>query len=200
MIKELTKLINSWFELSIYNQSVLSEDLQVEILRKIIKHFHWDYKRYFNNDETIIVHKITNQIELQAILLYRIARECSNSLNNQDKALSYSNLGKFLTGIEIYHSADIGVGLKISHGVGTVIGSHSVIGDNCTIYQGVTIGNKSRLDNRKAIIGNNVTLFAGSKVLGKIKIGDHSIIGANAVCMKDVPQNKTAVGIPARII
>lgn len=200
MIKELSQLLNSWFEISIYKQSVLREDLQIEILKKIINCFQLDYKRYFYSDEHIVIEKITNQIELQAILLYRIARECSISTNNNDKALYYSNLGRFLTGIEIYYSAEIGNGLKISHGVGTVIGSHSIIGNNCTIYQGVTIGNKSRLNNKKAIIGNNVTLFAGSKVLGEIKIGDNSTIGANAVCMKDIPPNKTAVGIPARII
>ena len=114
--------------------------------------------------------------------------------------MSYSNLGKFPTGIEIDHSAEIGLGLKISHGVGVIIVGDSVIGENCTIYQGVTIGNKSRLDNKKTIIGNNVTHYASSKVLGKIKIGDHSIIGANALYMKHVLPNKTAVGIPARIL
>ena len=82
----------------------------------------------------------------------------------------------------------------------TVIGSNSIIGDNCTIYQGVTIGNKSRLDNKKANIGNNDTLFTGSKILEKIKIGDNTTIAANAVCITDVTTNKTAVGIPARII
>lgn len=94
-------------------------------------------------------------------------------------------------------SCTIGSNLKIEHFSGIVIGNKVVIGDNCTIYQQVTLGQKN---NEYPIIGNNVTIYPGAKVLGGIKIGNNSVIGANAVVLNNVPDNAIAVGIPAKNI
>lgn len=102
-----------------------------------------------------------------------------------------------LTGIYIPRGAKIGPGLKIYHFSGIFINPLTVIGSNCTIRQGVTIGNKNVIDD-VPVIGNNVNFGAGSKVLGKIFVGDNVNIGANAVVIKDVPNNNIAVGVPAK--
>ena len=111
-----------------------------------------------------------------------------------------SQLGKFFTGIEIHPGAAIGNGFFIDHGMGVVIGETTIIGDNVTIYQGVTLGGTGKeRGKRHPTIGNNVVMGTGAKVLGNIKIGDNSYIGANAVVIKDVPANSTVVGVPGRI-
>lgn len=109
-----------------------------------------------------------------------------------------SQLGRFFTGIEIHPGAKIGKGLFIDHGMGVVIGETAEIGDNVTIYHGVTLGGTGKeKGKRHPTVGNNVIIGCGAKVLGPINIGDGAKIGANAVVLKDVPQGKTAVGIPA---
>ncbi len=111
-----------------------------------------------------------------------------------------SQLAKFFTGIEIHPGATIGKGLFIDHGMGVVIGETSIVGDNVTLYQGVTLGGTGKeKGKRHPTIGNNVFIGAGAKVLGNITIGDNSYIGANAVVIKDVPPNSTVVGVPGRI-
>lgn len=108
---------------------------------------------------------------------------------------------KFFTGIEIHPAAQIGKGLLIDHGMGVVIGETTVIGDNCTIYQGVTLGGTGKdTGKRHPTIGNNVMIGAGAKVLGPFTVGDNSKIAAGAVVLEEVPPNCTAVGVPARII
>ncbi|HHQ4319164.1 serine O-acetyltransferase [Clostridium perfringens] len=111
-----------------------------------------------------------------------------------------SQLGRFFTGIEIHPGAKIGKGLFIDHGMGVVIGETAEIGDNVTIYHGVTLGGTGK-DNgkRHPTVGNNVIIGCGAKILGPISIGDGAKIGANSVVLKDVPKGKTAVGIPAVI-
>lgn len=94
-------------------------------------------------------------------------------------------------------NAEIGRNLKLPHPMGVIVGLNAKIGENCTIYQQVTIGQKN---NKFPIIGDNVTIYAGAKIIGDIKIGDNSIIGANAVVINDVAENSVAVGVPARII
>lgn len=91
----------------------------------------------------------------------------------------------------------IGSNIQIEHFFGIVIGGNTVIGDNCKIYHQTTFGQKN---GKYPIIGNNVTIFPGAKIIGNIKIGDNSVIGANAVVLHDVPSNSTAVGVPARVI
>lgn len=111
-----------------------------------------------------------------------------------------SQLGRFLTGIEIHPCAIIGEGLFIDHGMGIVIGETAIIGDNVTMYQGVTLGGTGKeKGKRHPTIGDNVVLGAGAKVLGNITVGDNSYIGSNAVVIKDVPNNSTIVGVPGRI-
>jgi len=111
-----------------------------------------------------------------------------------------SQSGKFLTGIEIHPGARIGKGLFIDHGLGVVIGETSILGDNITLYQGVTLGGTGKeKGKRHPTIGNNVVVGAGAKILGNIEIGDNSYVGANAVVIKDVPPNSTVVGVPGRI-
>lgn len=111
-----------------------------------------------------------------------------------------SQLGRFFTGIEIHPGAKIGKGLFIDHGMGVVIGETAEIGDNVTIYHGVTLGGTGKdKGKRHPTIGNNVIIGCGAKILGAISIGDGAKIGANSVVLKNVPKGKTAVGIPAVI-
>ena len=115
------------------------------------------------------------------------------------RAISQRALRK--TGIEIHPGAKIGRGLFIDHGSGVVIGETTEIGDNCTIYQNVTLGGTGKdTGKRHPTIGNNVMVGAGARVLGPFKVGDNSKIAANAVVLSEVPPNSTAVGVPARIV
>jgi serine O-acetyltransferase len=108
---------------------------------------------------------------------------------------------RFLTGVEIHPGATIGKGLFIDHGTGVVIGETTEIGDNCTIYQGVTLGGTGKdVGKRHPTLGNNVMVGAGAKVLGPVKIGNNVKIAAGAVVLQDIPDDCTAVGIPARIV
>lgn len=112
-----------------------------------------------------------------------------------------SQRSRHKTGIEIHPAAKIGKGLVIDHGMGVVIGETTEIGDNCTIYQGVTLGGTGKdTGKRHPTIGNNVLVGAGAKVLGPFKVGDNARIAANAVVLSEVPANSTAVGVPARVV
>ncbi|MEG2118532.1 MAG: serine O-acetyltransferase EpsC [Clostridia bacterium] len=137
---------------------------------------------------------------LHALLAYRVA----HALQEKEKyyiARAISQFARSATGIEIHPAAKIGKCLFIDHGSCVVIGETAIIGDNCTIYQGVTLGGTGKnIGKRHPTIGNNVMIGAGAKVLGPIIIGDNSKIAAGAVVLKDVPSDSTAVGIPARIV
>lgn len=112
-----------------------------------------------------------------------------------------SHLGRFFTGIEIHPGAKIGKNFFIDHGMGVVIGETAEIGDNVTMYHGVTLGGVSlNKGKRHPTIGNNVVIGSGAKILGPIKVGDNSKIGSNSVVVKEVPPNSTVVGIPGRIV
>ena len=105
------------------------------------------------------------------------------------------------TGIEIHPGAVIGKNFFIDHGSGVVIGETTEIGDNCTVYQGVTLGGTGKeVGKRHPTLGNNVMVGAGARVLGPFKVGDNSKIAANAVVLSEVPSDCTAVGVPARIV
>jgi serine O-acetyltransferase len=111
----------------------------------------------------------------------------------------FSNLGRWLTGIEIHPGATIGRNFFIDHGMGVVIGETASIGDDVTIYHGVTLGGVSLVEgNRHPQVGNNVIIGSGAQLLGPIIVGDNARIGSNAVVVKDVPENATMVGVPAR--
>ena len=115
---------------------------------------------------------------------------------------------RFFTGIEIHPGAKIGKNLFIDHGMGVVIGETSEIGDNVTIYHNVTLGGSSpsidserqRHEKRHPTIGNDVVIGSGAQIIGPIKVGNNSRIAANAVVVKDVPENATMVGIPAKAV
>jgi serine O-acetyltransferase len=137
---------------------------------------------------------------IHAIILYRVAHFLYNrKIYFISRAIS--QLARFFTGIEIHPGAKIGKGLFIDHGTGVVIGETTEIGDNVTLYQGVTLGGTGKdKGKRHPTIENDVIIGAGAKILGPIRIGAGSKIGANAVVLKDVLARATAVGIPARVI
>jgi len=109
------------------------------------------------------------------------------------------NIARFWTGIEIHPGATIGKGLIIDHGMGVVIGETAIIGDDCLIYHGVTLGGTGKQHKKRhPTLGNNVMIGCGAKILGNITIGDNAKIGANSVVTKNVPANSSVVGIPAK--
>jgi serine O-acetyltransferase len=112
-----------------------------------------------------------------------------------------SHVGRFLTGIEIHPGAKIGKNIFIDHGMGVVIGETAEIGDNVTLYHGVTLGGTTwKKVKRHPTIGNNVVIGTGAKVLGPVKIGDNSKIGANSVVVNEIPPNSIVVGIPGKVV
>jgi serine O-acetyltransferase len=115
-----------------------------------------------------------------------------------------ANIGRILTGIEIHPEAEIGERLFVDHGTGVVIGQTAVVGDDVTIYHGVTLGGVGRSDDRNGkrhpTIENGAIIGAGAQVLGGITIGENARVGANSVVINDVPARATALGIPARIV
>lgn len=113
----------------------------------------------------------------------------------------FSQLGRFLTGVEIHPAARIGAGFFIDHGMGVVIGETSEIGESVIIFQGVTLGGTGKdRGKRHPTVGNHVVIGAGAKILGPITIGDHVKVGANSVVLRSVPPHSTVVGIPGKII
>lgn len=193
--KNIGTELNRWFSKTIFNFSIdIIED--EEIFKETLDLFLFDYQRYFPNDNIILLQNILNKIELQGILLYRLARNYF-LLNRERDANFCSLLGRFLSGFEIYYSAEIGKALKINHGLGMVVGARVKIGDNALLHQGITFGDKN---GGRPVIGNNVIIYAGAKIIGKITIGDNCVLAANTVCFVNIPDNKTVVGIPARII
>lgn len=116
-------------------------------------------------------------------------------------AFVISYLSKIRFGIDIHPAAQIGSGFFIDHGTGVVIGETTIIGDNVTLYQQVTLGGTGKGEGKRhPTIGNNVMISSGAKILGPVTIGDHSKIGAGSVVLKDVPQYSTVVGVPGRIV
>lgn len=135
-----------------------------------------------------------------AVLYYRVA---NFFYRHRMKFIArwVSQTGRFFTGVEIHPGATIGRGLMIDHGMGVVIGETAVVGDNCTIYQGVTLGGTGKdTGKRHPTIGNNVMIGSGAKVLGPFTVGDNAKIAAGAVVLDAVPEGATAVGVPARMI
>jgi len=112
-----------------------------------------------------------------------------------------SHISRFLTGIEIHPGAKIGEGFFIDHGMGVVIGETSEIGDNVSLYQGVTLGGTShQRTKRHPTLGNNVVVGVGAQLIGAITIGDNTKVGAGSVVVTSVPANATVVGVPGRVV
>ena len=136
---------------------------------------------------------------LHAIIFHRIARVLWK-LKIPLVPRLISQIARFLTGIEIHPGAAIGKSLFIDHGMGVVIGETAIIGDNVTLFQGVTLGGTGKeTGKRHPTLGNNVVVGTGAKVLGNITVGDNSYIGANAVVIHEVPPNATVVGVPGHV-
>lgn len=116
-------------------------------------------------------------------------------------ARTISQLSKWFTGIEIHPAATIGRRLVIDHGTGIVIGATAQIGDDCLLYQGVTLGGTGKdVGKRHPTLGNNIMVGAGAKILGPFTVGDNARIAANSVVLREVPENATVVGVPGRIV
>ncbi len=147
--------------------------------------------------------------DLEVMLLYsgfhaRTMHRAAHALHKKGHKLSaraVSQFSRLVTGIEIHPGAKIGKGLVIDHGSGVVIGETAEIGDNCTLYQGVTLGGTGKdTGKRHPTLGNNVMVGSGAKVLGPFKVGDGAKIASNAVVLEQVPEKATAVGVPARVV
>lgn len=145
---------------------------------------------------------IVNYPGLHAMFFYRIYHFLWN-IHFKLIARLFSQISRLLTGIEIHPGATIGKRLFIDHGTGVVIGETTIIGDDCILYQGVTlggVGTGKHTVKRHPTLKNNVMISAGAKIIGNVEIGNNSIVGANSVVLKDVPDNCTVVGIPGRIV
>ncbi|EGT0684916.1 serine O-acetyltransferase [Clostridium perfringens] len=170
-------------------------------MKILFKNLKYDIENVMKNDpaartklEVLLLYQ-----SIHVLIFYRIAHGLYK-IKLFFLARLISQLGRFFTGIEIHPGAKIGKGLFIDHGMGVVIGETAEIGDNVTIYHGVTLGGTGKdKGKRHPTIGNNVIIGCGAKILGPISIGDGAKIGANSVVLKNVPKGKTAVGIPAVI-
>ncbi|HAT4138732.1 serine O-acetyltransferase EpsC [Clostridium perfringens] len=167
----------------------------------MFKNLKYDIENVMKNDpaartklEVLLLYQ-----SIHVLIFYRIAHGLYK-IKLFFLARLISQLGRFFTGVEIHPGAKIGKGLFIDHGMGVVIGETAEIGDNVTIYHGVTLGGTGKdKGKRHPTIGNDVIIGCGAKILGPISIGDGAKIGANSVVLKNVPKGKTAVGIPAVI-
>lgn len=161
-----------------------------------------DIKAVFERDPAVrsVFEVIFCYPGFHAMLFYRLSHWLWKN-NRTFVGRFVSHLGRFFTGIEIHPGATIGKGFFIDHGMGVVIGETAEIGDNCTLYHGVTLGGTSwAKEKRHPTLGNNVVVGSGAKILGPFKVGDDSKIGSNSVVVKEVPAMATVVGIPGRVV
>lgn len=137
---------------------------------------------------------------VHAILMHRINHWLWNK-GLRWPARFLGNTARWLTGIEIHPGAVIGRRFFVDHGTGVVVGETAVVGDDVTLYQGVTLGGRTLNDGKRhPTVGNEVVIGAGAKILGPFEVGEGSRIGSNAVVLKEVPAGATVVGIPARVV
>lgn len=169
---------------------------------KMFSHLREDIACVFDRDPAArsAFEVLTTYPGLHAVLLHRLThRLWIKGLYWLARYLAF--LGRWLTGIEIHPGARIGRRFFIDHGMGVVIGETAEIGDDCTLYHGVTLGGTSwKKGKRHPTLGDNVIVGAGAKVLGPLTVGNGARIGSNAVVIKDVPVGATVVGIPGRIV
>jgi len=164
----------------------LKQDIGVVFERDPAARTYWEVLTTYPGLHALMIHRLSHQ--LWSWRLYWLAR-------------FISHIARWMTGIEIHPGANIGRRVFIDHGMGVVIGETAVIGDDCTLYHGVTLGGTSwNKGKRHPTLEANVVVGAGAKILGPITVGNGAKIGSNAVVVKDVPQGATAVGIPARIV
>jgi serine O-acetyltransferase len=164
----------------------IQEDITIVFERDPAARTRWEILTTYPGVHALIIHRLSHWIWQHK--LFWLAR-------------FNSHIARWLTGIEIHPGATIGRRVFIDHGMGVVIGETAVIGDDCTLYHGVTLGGTSwNKGKRHPTLEQGVVIGAGAKVLGPITVGKGAKIGSNAVVVKDVPENATAVGIPARIL
>lgn len=148
------------------------------------------------------INVILNYPGVHAMFFFRINHFLWN-IHLKILARFLSQIARFFTGIEIHPGATIGKRFFIDHGMGVVIGETTIIGDDCILYQGVTLGGVGTGEHkvkRHPTLQNNVMIFAGAKIIGDVTVGENSIVGASSVVLKDVPPNCTVIGIPGRIV
>lgn len=168
----------------------------------LIQKMREDIQCIFEQDPAArsVIEVILTYSGLHAIWAHRLAHALFK-MNLHFLARSISQISRFFTGIEIHPGATIGRRLFIDHGMGIVIGETCEIGDDVTIYQGVTLGGTGKeKGKRHPTIHNNVLIATGAKVLGSITIGENSKVGAGSVVLKDVPPSSTVVGIPGKVV
>jgi serine O-acetyltransferase len=165
---------------------LLKEEVRVIFERDPAARSVWEVIFCYPGFHAIIFHRLAHWLYKRK--LYFLAR-------------LISHISRFFTAIEIHPGAQIGKGFFIDHGSGVVIGETTEIGDNVTLYQGVTLGGTGKeKGKRHPTIGNNVTISAGAKLLGSFTVGDNVRIGGGSVVLKSIPSGSTAVGVPARIV
>lgn len=168
----------------------------------MFKHFKEDVSCVFDRDPAARnwFEVLTTYPGIHALLMHRLSHQLWH-WRLRWLARVLSNVARFFTGIEIHPGAQIGHRFFIDHGMGVVIGETAVIGDDCTLYHGVTLGGTSwQKGKRHPTLGNDVVVGAGAKVLGPIVISDGVRIGSNAVVIRSVPTQATVVGVPGRLI
>ena len=164
----------------------IKEDISIVFERDPAARTHWEILTTYPGVHALLMHRLSHWF--WKANFFWLGRFCSH-------------IGRWFTGIEIHPGATIGRRVFIDHGMGVVIGETAIIGDDCTLYHGVTLGGTSwNKGKRHPTLESGVVIGAGAKVLGPITIGEGAKIGSNAVVVKDVPANATAVGIPARIL
>ncbi len=161
-----------------------------------------DIQSIFNRDPAArnTFEIITCYAGVQAMLFYRLAHRLWR-LKFKWLARFISSLARWFTGIEIHPGAVIGRRFFIDHGMGVVIGETAKIGDDCTLYHGVTLGGTTwKTGQRHPTLGNNVVIGAGAKILGPITLGDHVRVGSNSVVVKSINESQTVAGVPSRVL
>jgi serine O-acetyltransferase len=186
----LTELVGKWILVQRFKDirmfDRLREDIDSVFHRDPAARNAWEVITCYPGFHAIVIHRVSHRLWLMGFKWL---------------ARFISHIGRWLTGIEIHPGARIGRRLFIDHGMGVVIGETAEIGDDCTLYHGVTLGGTTwNKGKRHPTLGKGVVIGAGAKVLGPITIGDGAKIGSNAVVVKDVPPGATAVGIPARLV
>ena len=169
---------------------------------KQVSHWREDIQSVFDRDPAArnTFEILTAYPGIHAIIFHRLSHRLWN-MGLKWLARMLSNIARWFTGIEIHPGAVIGRRFFIDHGMGVVIGETAIIGDDCTLYHGVTLGGTSwEKGKRHPTLANNVVVGAGAKVLGPITIGEGARIGSNSVVVKDVPEGATVVGVPGKLI
>ena len=172
------------------------------LIKRAIKQLKEDIQTIYEKDPAAdnILEVLFCYPGLYALILHRIAHKLRYwGIPVIPRMISY--ISRIITGIEIHPGARIGRKFFIDHGMGVVIGETTFIGDNVLIYQGVTLGGTGKEHGKRhPTLGDNVIVGAGAKILGNLKIGENSRIGAGSVVVDDVPENSTVVGIPGRVV